>query len=367
MPEPEVNQTPIEIPADQSATDFLKEHVAKIEETPPEVTPEPEPKPDEIPPAPETEPETPPEPSPKEPSVPIPEAETESDILDESDYLKKHNFSEKSIEELRSNYVNTQNRNKTFNWAVKNIPGFLDFIKGNFEKSQKGGELSPVSELGKTEPEKKAPDLAAVLETVSFLNQETGEPMTAIEKQAYFGQLQKIFDAMGFARKDDISTAMTTEQESKARDAAENEFRATAKSFGESIKDDLKALGRNWTNQDDLDEMGNPRSGVSFELMNIIENDLGVTDPSRVSQKLLNRVWQTYLLETNGGLEMIRTNAKKSAEEMHRRKIKIRTPPKVTTEKPKAPGSMAEWANKPETTTEQIRTAMKEMEAKGRR
>ena len=70
MSELEANQESIQIPADQSATDFLKDQVAKVEGKTPESTPEPEPKPDEPTPAPETEPETPPEPSPDEPDEP---------------------------------------------------------------------------------------------------------------------------------------------------------------------------------------------------------------------------------------------------------------------------------------------------------
>lgn len=368
MSELEANQESIQIPADQSATDFLKDQVAKVEGKTPESTPEPEPKPDEPTPAPETEPETPPEPSPDEPDEPKPEVEPKGDILDEPEMLKSFGFSEKSIEEMRTNYVNAQNRNKTFNWAVKNIPGFLDFIKGNFERSQKGMDIAPVSELGKKEPKEADADLSKQLEAMSIINPDTDEPMTLAEKQDYIGRLQKLMEAAGFARKDDISTAFTANQESNAEKEAIKEFQSVVKNFGESIKDDLKALKKSWVNKDDEDELGNPRqSGVSFELMNIIENELGITDPSRVSQKLLDRVWKTYLLESIGGLEMIQTNAKKSAEDMHRRKIKIRLTPKSTTEKTKAPGSMVAWANEPTTTPAMIKKAMVEMEGKARR
>lgn len=369
MPELETNQESIQIPANQSATDFLKEQVAKTEsrqEESAESASEEEDSTTETSEGESGEESTTESESGKSAEEKKATTETESDIFDESDVLKNFKFSETTFEELRNNYVNAQNRNKLLNFGVKNIPGFLDYIKDNFERSQKGMEIKPVSELGKSKTEEPDKNLAA-LEAISLTKPETGEPMTLAEKQSYIGRLQKVLEIAGFARKDDISTAFTEEQKNNAQKEAVKDFRTVTKTFGESIADDLKALGKNWINKDDVDELGNPKSGVSFELMDIIENELGITDPSRVNQKLLDRVWKTYLLESSGGLEMIKTNAKKSAEADHRRKIKIRMPGKTTTEKPKGEGNMLEWAKKPETTPTMIRDALKDIKGKVRR
>ena len=274
------------IPDGQTADEFLKGVVgeaegktdSETEETTSTDEGEPETK------TPEGEPET------KETIDESGEEGTEE--LSESDVLKKAGFTQKSLEDVKRDLDAGASRTEIYNWGAKNIPGFREWLLTQMEKKRgldAGGPSEPPGVLDGRSPDE-------------------------IEKAT------KTLEGLGFE----------SQRQREARTDRESAV-ANIKEFGNGRSKELKEMGLEWAQ---YDSEGNVTGGVLADMFNIIEGELGVTDPKRITPKLLARAWNAVLTDTEGGMERLIANTKTAALQRQKEKGKLRQIPKTGVKKP---------------------------------
>jgi hypothetical protein len=285
-------QEEIKIPDDQTADEFMKGVVDKAEKPDdleikePVSTDEGEPGPE----TPEGEPET------EKPTDEPGEPETEE--LSEADVLKKAGFTQKSLEDVKRDLETSENRAGFYNWAVKNIPGTREWILSQMEK-QRGmktdGPSEPPGVLDGRSPDEKE----KAISTLEALDFESG-------------------------------------RQRRTREAREGAI-ANIKQFGNDRSKELEEMGLDWAQ---YDNEKNVTGGVLADMFSIIEGEFGVTDPKRITPKLLARVWNEVLMDTEGGMERLIANAKTTALQRQKEKGKLRLIPKTGVRKPSIPADL---------------------------
>ncbi len=221
------------------------------------------------------------------------EAETEE--LSESDVLKKAGFTQKSLEDVKRDLDAGASRTEIYNWGAKNIPGFREWLLTQMEKKRgldAGGPSEPPGVLDGRSPDE-------------------------IEKAT------KTLEGLGF-------------ESARQREARQDREGAIAniKEFGNARFKELKEMGLEWAQKD---AEGNVTGGVLADMFSIIEGELGVTDPKRITPKLLARAWNEVLMDTEGGMERLISNAKTATLQRQKEKGKLRQIPKTGVKKPSIP------------------------------
>ena len=244
-------------------------------------------------------------------------SEAETEELSESDVLKKAGFTQKSLEDVKRDLDAGASRTEIYNWGAKNIPGFREWLLTQMEKKRgldAGGPSEPPGVLDGRSPDE--------------INKAT-----------------KTLEGLGFESKRQRETR--TDRESAV---------ANIKEFGNGRSKELKEMGLEWAQ---YDNEGNVTGGILADMFSIIEGELGVTDPKRITPKLLARAWNAVLMDTEGGIERLMANAKTATLQRQKEKGKLRPVPRKGVKKPAAPANFAEKFK--DMTSKEMEAAMAEM------
>jgi hypothetical protein len=242
--------------------------------------------------------------------------EEETEKFSEAEVLKQAGFTQTSFEDVKRDLDTSASRTEIYNWAAKNIPGFREWVLSQMEKKRgldAGGPSEPPGILDEHSPDE-------------------------IEKAT------KTLEGLGFESK----------RQRDAREAREGAV-ANIKEFGNARSKDVKEMGLEWAK---YDTEGNVTGGVLADMFNIIEGELGITDPKRITPKLLARAWNEVLMDTEGGMERLIANAKTAALQRQGEKKKLRQIPKTGVKKPSIPANLREKFEK--MTPKQMEEAMAE-------
>lgn len=300
----------------ESATDYLNRSLAEIEQK------------TQAEPPPETELEIPGEKTGKKPE--------ETEEIDESELLKRTGLTQKSLEDVKRDLDNSRTQAEFWNWANANIDGFSDFV---FQKIMESRGLQP----------KGGAQTLADLGVKS--EQKPAEPSKLLERfsQEQIDDFRTIATELGFVHKEQLAA----EKQTEARENAAKEARTALNDFGksEAVREQLKGLGLEWDKE------------VKGQVARILSEDFGITDFGKVTPKNIARAYNTLILERQGGVEQLLTNAKTEATKTHEEKLKLgQTVPKEGTRGPTAPPKdIQSWLNDPNTKADDIKKRMEQV------
>ncbi len=242
--------------------------------------------------------------------------EEETEELSEADRLKEAGFTQKSLADIKRDLDAGASRTEIYNWGAKNIPGFREWLLTQMEKKRgldAGGPSEPPGVLDGRSPDEKE----KAISTLEALDFESGRQRRARED----------------------------------REGA----RANIKQFGNDRSKELKEMGLEWAQ---YDNEGNVTGGVLADMFKIIEGELGVSDPKRLTPKLLARAWNAVLMDTEGGMERLMANVKTATLQRQKEKGKLRQIPKTGVKRPSIPANFKEKFEK--MTSKEMEAAMAE-------
>lgn len=282
------------------------------------------------------------EPAPEDAAVIDPEAEAkakaeaDSQKFDETEYLKKAGFTQKSLEDIKRDLNKSAQQSEYWNWAVANIPNFGDFMFQQIMASR-GGDMGDkalsLADIGK-KPESPAMQQADSALLERFTQEEIDN----------FGLLAK---SLGYVQKTDIEAVKAEEKREQNKNMAVNEF----KKFGESeaTKKTMTSLGVDW------------EKDVKTAVVRILVHDFGIRDFEYVNPVNIARAFNAYVMEQPGGMEKLLTNAKMEGAKTQEDKLKLgQSIPKTGAGGPIGkPSNLAQFLNDPKTDSKAILDRMK--------
>lgn len=325
MPDPE--ETTVETPEStpeteekpggdkpETATDFLKNGLAKIAETKADETPAEteEPGEEKSPEGEETKPKTEPE---------------ETEEIDEAEVLKRAGFTQRSLADLKADSDKERTRVETWNWGAKNIPGFTDFVMQRMQASRGNVATGPETladfskTLEKPETPGKVPGGEAILLEKGFTKEQVAEFRDVITALA---------PDLGLVHRDDIAA----DKEATANKDAEAEAVGALDDFGKSdqVKEQLEALSLDW------------KKDVKAEVVKMLLEGFGIDNIGNVTPDNIARAFNAYLQEKPGGIEQLLANVKSKAVKEHEDKLKLgKSIPKTGAVTPSKPDNLDEF------------------------
>lgn len=274
-------------------------------------------------------------------------AETSEDTeeIDETEMLRRAGFTQKSLEDVKTDLNREANKTEIFNWLNKNVEGFGDFVYQKMLEAR--GVKADKSAININELGAKKPGTAVTPNERKTLVEKFGEDQVS--------EFEEIMAGLGYAKKDDLTTGLKSYEETQKAEAAQKTAIDTFKNFGkqENVSNILKGLNMTW------DDVKKPVTDILLE-------DFGIADFSNVTEKNIARAFNAYVQEQDGGIEKLLTNAKNEALKTHEDKLKLGKPvPKPGTEttgSTKVP--LEQWLNG--ATPQQIKERMNAIARKGR-
>lgn len=293
---------------EKSATDLLKEGVARIEEKADE----------EIPPG---------EEKPEGGEITIPEGEEpppdgeggEAEEVDEAEALKRAGFTQKTLADLKTDLNKAMDQSQFWNWANANIDGFSDFI---FQQMMASKGLTPKGKVS------SITDLAGKPE--SQLSGESKLLNSGRYSQEQLDEFRELATEMGFVHRSEIEADKKAESAENAKKTATKTFDDFGKS--ETVKTQLTAMGLDW------------EKDAKAPIVQILLEDFGINDFGYVNSKNIARAFNTFVMEKEGGIEQLLANAKSEATRTHKEKLKLgKGAPETGSRGPSAPADVKKW------------------------